>query len=460
MRATAARLDPQAASPYAWLIAGAAALGGVLFGFDIAIITGAGPFIERAFALDHLMLGWAFSALLFGCVLGAAAAGPLAERFGRRLILINVAILFAVTTVMTGAAPDFITFAAARFLGGLAVGAVSLAAPMYVAEVAPAAQRGRMGAMYQMAIVTGILLSYLINYLLRDFGADSWRLMFYTGVAPALLFLALMIVAPESPRFLVRKGRHEQAAKVLERVGEPDPENEVVAIQASLPALGEGSIPINWPAVRTPLVISCALAVLIHLCGINTVIDYAPMIFKSAGFDLDASLLSTFVVGAANFLFTLISFWTIDRFGRRPLYLVGSVGMGLTLLGLVAAVVTGNFTGMIVLGMIVAYLFFFASCIGPVFWTLLPELLPNASRGSLLAIPVLLQWVTNALVVLFFPSVFHGAGQAATFALLAAACFAQGAFTYLFVTETKGRSLEEIGSGKSKQEMEQCQIPA
>lgn len=441
----------ETSSLYAWLIAGAAAFGGLMFGFDIAIITGAGPFIERAFMLDHLALGWAFSALLFGCVLGAAAAGPLVERLGRRMVLIIVAILFAVTTVMTGAATDFTLFAAARLLGGLAVGAVSLAAPMYVAEVAPAAQRGRMGAMYQMAIVTGILLSYLINYLLRDAGDDAWRYMFYTGVAPALLFLMLMIAAPESPRFLVRKGKDAEAERVLARIGDTDAAREVAEIRSSLfGSSAGGSQAVNWSALRSPLAISCVLAVLIHLCGINTVIDYAPMIFRSAGFDLDAALLSTFVVGVANFAFTLISFWTIDRFGRRALYLIGSIGMGLTLLGLVAAVLADSFTGAIVLTLIVTYLFFFASCIGPVFWTLLPELFPNASRGAALAIPVLLQWVANAVVVLFFPSVFHAAGQGVTFGLLAGACFLQAIFTYSFVKETKGRSLEDIASDYRK----------
>jgi SP family arabinose:H+ symporter-like MFS transporter len=431
---------------YAWILATAAALGGLMFGFDIAIITGAGPFIEREFGLDHLALGWAFSSLLFGCVVGAAAAGALLDRLGRRPLLVAVALVFGVTTVMTGAATDFDGFVLARFLGGLAVGAVSLAAPAYVAEVAPARLRGRMGALYQMAIVTGILLSYLINYLLRDAGPDAWRLMFYTGVAPAGLFLLLMLFAPESPRHLVRTGRTDAAAAILRRIGEAEPERQLKEIAQSLAQPRLGLDVLRQPHLRAPLRVTAVLAVLIHLCGINTIIDYAPVIFRSAGFSMDAALFSTFVVGAANFAFTLISFWTIDRFGRRPLYLAGSIGMAATLLALVGAVLTGSFEGPAALGLIVAYLFFFASCIGPVFWTLLPELFPNSSRGAALAVPVLLQWIANAVVVLVFPSIFHGAGQAATFAILAMACIAQALFTWAYVPETKGRSLEEISA--------------
>jgi SP family arabinose:H+ symporter-like MFS transporter len=349
-----------------------------------------------------------------------------------------------VTTILTGLATDFTTFSIARFLGGLAVGAVSLAAPTYVAEVAPAATRGRMGALYQMAIVAGILLSYAINYALRDMGPDAWRYMFYSGAAPSLLFLILMIIAPESPRHLVRQGRNAEAALLLERTGEKNPRQAVEGIRASLADHRGGWRSLLDSSVRMPLLISCALAILIHLTGINTVIDYAPMIFRSAGFTLDAALFSTVIVGGANFLFTLLSFWTIDRFGRRPLYLIGSIGMGVVLSALVAAAYLGRFEGWPVLALIIGYLFFFASCIGPVFWTLLPELFPNAARGTALAVPVLLQWAANALVVLAFPPLFEAAGQALTFAVLAAACFAQALFAFLFVPETKGDSLEEI----------------
>lgn len=430
---------------YIVLIATAAALGGLMFGFDVAIITGAGPFIEQAFGLDALSLGWAFSSLLFGCVAGAAISGMLVDWLGRKVLMVVVAVMFGATTVLTGLAPDFETFVLARFLGGLAVGAVSLVAPMYVSEVAPAHLRGRMGALYQMAVVTGILVSYLINYALRDMGPEAWRYMFYTGAIPAALYLVLLLRVPESPRFLVRKGKNVQALAVLERLG-AEGQASIDDIRASLQADKGSWLDLFRPHVRPPLVISVVLAILIHLSGINTVIDYAPKIFKSAGFTLDAALLSTFVVGIANFAFTLISFWVIDRFGRKPVYIVGSIGMTLSLLCLVTSVLTGHFYGMTVLVLIVMYLFFFASCIGPVFWTLLPEIFPNGVRGKALTIPVLTQWITNALVVLFFPTVFHAIGQAATFGLLAAACLAQAIFTWIAVPETRNRSLEDISA--------------
>lgn len=435
---------------YIIMIAVAAALGGLMFGFDVAIITGAGPFIERQFGLDALSLGWAFSSLLFGCVLGAACSGILVDWIGRKPLMLIVAVLFGVTTVVTGAAPDFNTFVFARFLGGLAVGAVSLVAPMYVSEVTPAAYRGRMGALYQMAIVTGILGSYLINYVLHDMGPDAWRYMFYTGAVPAALYLLLVLSVPESPRFLIKKGKDAQALTILKRIGGAEPQMALDTVRASLSEDKGSWFDLFKPHIRPLLTISFFLAILIHLSGINTIIDYAPQIFKSAGFTLDAALFSTFVVGIANFAFTLISFWIIDRFGRRLLYIVGSVGMTASLLCLVGAVLTGHFAGMTVLILLVVYLFFFASCIGPVFWTLLPEIFPNGVRGKAMTIPVLTQWIANAVVVLLFPAVFHTIGQAATFGLLAAACLAQAIFTYIAVPETRNRSLEDISAQWSR----------
>ncbi len=431
---------------YIVLIATAAALGGLMFGFDVAIITGAGPFIEAQFGLDALGLGWAFSALLFGCVVGAAMAGLLVDRIGRKPLMVGVAVLFGVTTLLTGLASSFGMFIVARCLGGLAVGGVSLVAPMYVSEVTPAALRGRMGALYQMAIVTGILTSYLINYLLRGAGPEAWRYMFYTGAIPAVLYLLLVLFAPESPRFLIKAGRDAAALVILTRIGGADGARAADDIRASL-----GEDRGRWrdlvkPHVRPPVAIGFVLAILIHLSGINTVIDYAPTIFKSAGFTLDAALFSTFVVGITNFLFTLVSFWIIDRFGRRRLYVVGSLGMTAALLCLVAAVVTGHFHGPAVLALLVAYLLFFAACIGPVFWTLLPEIFPNGVRGKAMTVPVLTQWLANAVVVLLFPSVFHAIGQAATFGLLAVACLAQALFTFVAVPETRNRSLEHISA--------------
>ncbi len=428
---------------YVLFLACTAATGGLLFGFDIAIISGAGPFLARHFELGDFGLGIAFSSLLFGCALGAAFAGRASDRYGRRYVLLWIAMLFALTSVATAVAWDFSSFLVARFIGGLAVGAVSLVSPMYIAEVAPAPVRGRLGALYQMSIVTGILVSYCINYLLHDIGPDNWRWMFGTGVLPSVVFFALLWRAPETPRFLFMAGRRDEARAVMTRIG--DSPDEVSSADAELSATAQHS----WrdllqPGVRRAVFVGFWLAILIHFSGINTVIDYAPMIFQSAGWQLDAALLSTFVVGIANFVFTLVSFWIIDRYGRRPLYIIGSLGMAAALAVLTISVLLGHFEGPLALVLILAYLAFFASCIGPVFWTLVPEILPTHVRGTAMTVPVLTQWVANAIVVLLFPAALNQLGQAPTFAILAAVSLAQALFTWKFVPETKNRTLEEI----------------
>jgi len=437
---------------YVLFLACTAATGGLLFGFDVAIISGAGPFLARHFELGDLGLGVAFSSLLFGCAIGSAIAGRLSDRHGRRFVLLWIAVLFALTSIVTALAWDFPSFLAARFIGGLAVGGVSLVAPMYISEVAPAPVRGRLGALYQMSIVTGILVSYCINYLLHDIGPDNWRWMFGTGVLPSVIFFALLLRAPETPRFLFMAGRHDEARAVMHRLGDSEYEVASAASAPSLtsPASGGG---LGWwrswremfqPGVRRAVFVGFWLAILVHFSGINTVIDYAPAIFLSAGWQLDAALLSTFVVGLTNFLFTLVAFWTIDRYGRRPLYIAGSLGMAVMLAALTIAVLLGHFRGPLVLILILGYLICFCSCIGPVFWTLMPEILPTRIRGTAMIVPVLTQWVANAVVVLLFPAALHQLGQAPTFAILGAFSLAQALFTWKFVPETKNRTLEEI----------------
>jgi MFS transporter, SP family, arabinose:H+ symporter len=430
---------------YVAFLASTAALGGLLFGFDIAIITGAGPFITRQFALGDIGLGWAFSSLLFGCVLGCFIAGRLTDRYGRKRLLVVVALLFAVTSIAAALATSFTFFVTARFLGGLAVGGVSLLSPMYVAEVSPPAIRGRMGTMYQMSIIIGIIASYGINYLLRNTGTNNWRWMFLTGVVPSVVFLVLIALAPETPRFLAMTGKLHESFVLLERIGG----SESAHAQLSDITAAMHHDPVTWrgllrPGVRRALIVSACLAVLIHVSGINTIIDYAPTIFQSAGWKVDGALASTFIVGVTEFLFTLVSFWAIDRYGRKPLYLIGSVGMGVSLLALVITVLAGRFQGVIVLVFILTYLAFFAACIGPVFWTLVPEIFPNDVRGMAMTVPVLIQWVANAIVVLVFPFAFHVIGKGFTFGFLALMSLAQGIFTWLYVPETRNMRLEEI----------------
>jgi SP family arabinose:H+ symporter-like MFS transporter len=431
---------------YLTVLAATAALGGLLFGFDIAIITGAGPFLTQHFGLDDLSLGWAFSSLLFGCVLGSAVTGRYTDRYGRRKLLLWVAALFAVTTAATGLAPTFAMFIVARFAGGLAVGAASILSPMYVAEVSPPAVRGRLCTMYQLSIVIGILVSYCINYALHDAGPDNWRWMFLTGVVPSVVFLGLLARAPETPRYLCIAGRPDEAYTILERIGGAETARmEMEEIEASLTGRGgRGWRDLLRPGTRRAVWVGFGLAILVHVSGINTIIDYAPTIFKSAGWKLDAALFSTFVMGVTNFAFTLVSFWIIDRFGRRPVYIVGSLGMTGALLALTVMSMTGHFQGVAVLALVMVYLAFFAACIGPVFWTLVAEIYPNDIRGTAMSVPVLTQWVANAVVVLFFPVAFNQLGKGVTFGFLAAMALMQAVFTWFVVPETKNATLEEI----------------
>lgn len=430
---------------YLFFLAAAAALGGLLFGFDIAIITGAGPFLIRHFHLNDLSLGWAFSSLLFGCVISSALAGRAADLWGRKPVLVAVSVLFAVTSIATGVATSFTMFVVARFLGGVAVGAISLISPMYVSEVAPPYLRGRLGALYQMSIVTGALVSYGINYLLRNAGPGNWRWMFMTGAIPSLLFLVLLILVPETPRYLFVVGRRAESFAILERIaGTRMAEFQIGEIETSLREK-QGAWRDLWrPPMRRAVIVSFWLAVLVQFSGINTIIDYAPRIFESAGLRISAALLSTVAVGAVSFLSTIVSFAVIDRYGRRSTYIVGSLGMTCTLLGLVVAVERDHFHGAIVLVLVLAYLAFFSACIGPTFWTLVPEIFPNRIRGTAMTVPVLTQWVANAVVVLLFPEVFSQIGKATTFAFLAVMSLAQAFLVRFSLPETKCTPLEEI----------------
>ena len=257
-------------------------------------------------------------------------------------MLLWIAALFVVTSIATGIAPSFTLFVVARFVGGLTVGGMSVLSPMYVSEISPPAVRGRMGAMYQMSIVVGILISYLINYWLRNLGPLNWRWMFMSGAIPSIVFFAALLGAPETPRFLYQIGTKEEGLRLLSRlVGPAEANTEAAEIEASLGASFASESLFQTKGLRRALLVGFVLAILIHVSGINTIIDYSPIIFRSAGWKIDAALISTFVIGGINCLFTLVSFWTIDRYGRRPLYIAGSLGMALSLLGLAAAGASG-----------------------------------------------------------------------------------------------------------------------
>lgn len=430
---------------YLLLITFVAALGGLLFGFDIAIITGAAPFIRDFFELTDLTLGASVSALLWGCIFGAAIAGRITDLYGRRKILILVALLFALTSFGTGIAPTIRFFMIARFMGGFAVGAASIISPMYISEIAPSNIRGRLVAVYQLSIVVGILISYFINYLLHDIGSDNWRWMFYSGVIPSLLFLILLFIVPDTPRYLILKNEKDLAFKVLKRIN--GKEKASVIMKEIIESIDKRKVTFRellQPGYKKMMFVGFWLAVFVQFSGINTIIDYAPIILESAGWKISAALFSTFIIGFVNLLFTLVSIWAIDRIGRRPLYIIGSAGMTLILSGLTLANWTGHFEGPLVLMLIILYIAFFAACIGPVFWTLVAEIFPNRIRGTAMSVPVFTQWIANAIVVMVFPWMLSQTGGTITFGILFFMALLMLLFTIKYVPETKGKTLEEI----------------
>jgi SP family arabinose:H+ symporter-like MFS transporter len=422
-----------------------AAFGGLLFGFDIAIISGAGPFFSKMYHLSNIQEGWAYSSLLFGCILGAAVTGRITDIWGRKIILVFVAIVFALTSVWSGLTNSLNGLVFARLIGGFAVGAASTVAPMFISEISPAKYRGSMVSMYQLFIVTGILLSYLINYLLHDIGDNNWRWMFATGAVPSLVLLIMLNFVTDTPRYLYLKGKKEKAMEVLERIGGRSlAEKEMEEIRKSINGKPISFRMLFSPSLRKVMFVGIILAVLVQLSGINTIIDYAPKIFASAGWEIDAGLFATFGLGIVNFISTWVAILIIDRVGRRPMYIIGSAGMTLAMLALMITGLMGQFSGIKVLIMIIIFLVFFAAFVGPVFWTYMSEIFPNWIRGTALSIPVFTQWVFNALVVLVFPSMLTKLDTGFTFGILMIFAFLQFLFAIKYMKETKGKSLEEI----------------
>jgi MFS transporter, SP family, arabinose:H+ symporter len=420
-------------------------MGGLMFGFDVAIISGAVPFIQPYFGWNELQLGWGVSSLLLGAMAGSFGSGVLSDMYGRKKVLIVVALFFAASCTFTALAKSATVFIVARVFGGLAVGAASVLSPMYVAEVAPARRRGMLVAIYQLAIVLGILCSYTINYGLH--GVDNnWRWMFATGIIPSVLFFVGLFFIPESPRWLFKAGRPQESLKVLTRIGGDElAKTEITEIAGSLKT-DSGSVSLSElfkPSSRKVMIVGFILAVLVQVSGINTIVDYAPKILLAAGVEINNALLQTSFVGVINFIFTFVAILFIDKIGRRTLYLIGSMGMVITLI-LLAISFYLKMEGVFTLICILAFIASFASCIGPVFWTLLAEIFPNRIRGKALAFASFTQWIFNFLIVLLFPHFLASFGGTKTFLFLAVMSFLQWLFTYLYVPETKGKSLEEI----------------
>ncbi len=434
-----------------------ATLGGLLFGYDTAVIAGAIGFLQRHFELSAALKGWAAASALVGCVLGAMMAGPVSDRFGRRSALMAAAVLFLVSAIGTAFPGTLMQFVIFRIIGGIGVGAASMTSPMYIAEVSPAHLRGRMVSLNQMAIVTGMLIVYFVNYHIAGQGdeawnvATGWRWMFGSESLPAISLFLLLFIVPESPRWLIEKGQSDKARSVLARVGgETHAESEMAEIEAAIAQESESLSQLFTPQMRVVLLIGVALAVLQQVTGINVILYYAPEILKNfSETGMNVALLQTVVVGAVNMLFTLLAIWTVDKTGRKPLMLIGAAGMCVSLIAIGVSACM-HAVGIWMLICMMAYIACFAMSVGPVTWVILSEIFPTKIRGRAMAIATLSLWVANFIVSQTFPMMDENTLLVETFNhgfpffVYAAFCVVLFLFVKKLVPETKGKTLEEI----------------
>ena len=442
-----------------WYLVGVclvATLGGLLFGYDTGVISDAIGFLTTHFGLSQHTEGWTMSCAIFGCALGVSFSGVFSDWLGRRKLLILSGLLFAISSVGTALPQTLAVFIIFRIIGGIGIGTASMASPMYIAEISPARIRGRMVSVNQFAIVSGFLLVYFVNYFIsRQGNADwnlhaGWRWMFGLGLMPSLLFLLLVLFVPESPRWLVEHGRRAEALEVLTRVNGPRiAQTEVALIEKSMETESATLGQLFQPGLRLALVIGVVLAVLQQVTGINAFLYYGPEIVKKLGATTDAALVQQIMVGAVNMIFTVVAIWTVDRWGRRPLMLVGAVGMGLCLFAMGVAAYFQKIEGWLLL-CILGYIACFALSLGPVTWVILAEIFPTRVRGRALGMVTLCLWIADWVVTQtapflnkneFLVQYFHGAFA---FWAYGAMCVLEVLFVWYFVPETKGKSLEEI----------------
>ncbi|MBM4419857.1 MAG: sugar porter family MFS transporter [Chloroflexi bacterium] len=440
---------------YVAMVATVAAVGGLLFGYDTGVISGAILFIERDFHLDDVMQGLVVSTVTLGALIGAFVAGVLADSLGRRATNIAAGLLFVLASVLSAAAPGVWVLIASRLLVGVAIGLTSVAAPMYIAEVAPPAVRGQLVSVFQLAITVGILIAYVVDLALEATGA--WRWMLGLAIVPGAALSLGMLPLPDSPRWLFKRGREADARTVLSQIrAGADVESEIEEIRVDLERSGRGT----WgellsPTLRPALTVGIGLAVFQQVTGINAVIYYAPQIFQAAGLSSDAvALAATMGIGVINVAATFIAIGLVDRLGRRPLLAVGVLGMALSLavLGIAfeerAPVSAGappdTALGVVTVLCLAVYMVFFAFSLGPIVWLMISEIYPNRNRAQAVALSAAANWGSNFLVSLTFPIMRTNLGTAVTLWVYAVLGFVTLAFVLWRVPETKGKTLEEI----------------
>lgn len=438
---------------FVYFICLVSAMGGLLFGYDWVVIGGAKIFYEQYFNIvgNPAMQGLAMSIALAGCLVGAMAAGVLADRLGRKPLLMLSAFIFMITAYGTGAFDVFTYFLVARFLGGIAIGIASGLSPMYIAEVAPTSVRGKLVSLNQLTIVIGILAAQIVNWLLVSDSAlwnktMAWRWMFWAAAFPAAAFLLLSALIPESPRWLTMKGKRARAMATLSKIGgEEYAEREMQAFEeaSAQQATQDGLRLLFSKPFRRVLLIGIIVAMFQQWCGTNVIFNYAQEVFQSAGYDVDNTFINIVVTGIANLIFTFVAIYTVDRLGRRALMLIGAGGLAgiYFTLGLCYYL---HLSGTVMVCLVVMAIACYAMSLGPVTWVLLSEIFPNKVRAVAVATATFALWVASCTLTYTFPFLNQGLGTYGTFWIYAAICACGFVFFYLRLPETKGKSLEKL----------------
>lgn len=428
-----------------------AAVGGLLFGYDTAVVAGAIGFIQQKYELSAAMTGWVASCALVGCMVAAMFAGALSDKWGRKNMLMVSALAFAISSLGIMLPLDLNWFIVFRFIGGLGIGIASILAPMYISEIAPAHIRGRLISIYQMGIVIGILLIYFVNAGIAGLYDETWnveqgwRWMFGSGIIPSIVFIVLLFFVPESPRWLAQENRWIEAEDILGKVnGEAQAKMEMVEIRESLNTAKVPFSSLLRPGLRTALVIGVILAILSQVTGINVIMYYAPEIFKATGDGSSSALMQTVLVGGINVLMTIVAIKYVDKLGRKKLLLLGSAGMAVCLAMIGLAFYSGNTAGYWVLAGILLYISFFAISLGPLTFVVVAEIFPTHIRGRAMSVAIFFLWLAVYVVSQTFPMLLEGIGSAYTFWIYMIMSIITFFFVLNFIPETKGKTLEEI----------------
>ncbi len=434
------------------LVSIVAAVGGLLFGYDTSVISGAIGFMQTKFHLNNAMQGWVVSCLLIGAIVGAGFAGVLSDRLGRKKMLVVAGLLFTLGSIISAIAPTIHLFVMARIVGGLGIGVSSTLVPLYIAEISPSKHRGRLVSLNQLAVVIGISAIYFVNRTIVSMGDQtwdinySWRWMLGCGVIPGILFVLLLFIVPESPRWLQKQGDESKAFKILEKInGTTRAEKELQDVKKSIQKEEKGSLSLLFkPGFRIALLIGVVLAVLQQVTGINAIMYYAPEIFKQVGAGTNASFTETIIVGLVNFVFTIVSLWLIDKVGRKTLLIIGSAVMTISLASVGFQFSSATPNGTLVLVFILLFVAAFAVSFGPIVWLIIAEIFPTTIRGRATAIASVALWLADFLVSQFFPVLLGKTGPSTTFFIFAILGVVAFIFSLTVVRETKGKTLEEI----------------